>query len=514
MRLVEFTPSRTQFSRILADESLRMGFECEVLLPEESDSGENEIDWDSHHEMVDRMSWSDIEHTLSSRREERILDKFQDWRSDKLNEEWDEVAPEEIKAYLENHGEESDPDDEETIEAAKENWVDRNGSYDMDDFISEEYGSMSRFCSVFDIDIEPDESTIQYSNDTAYVHGNAASDLSHAIGAEVLVGDRGAEDWHVEEDSSIKGDGTGMEIISPVFGISDGLTALDKVFDWIKSSASTNTSTGLHVSFSIEGKAALDYDYLKMIILFDENYTAKIFNRLSNTFAVQMRSTVFTNLNDMTSVSQMSERSIQAAVAKLRGLSPHVHSIASKYFSFRHRSNGVFEFRSMGGKDYEDRFDTIRKRIVAMAAVMKVGADPNMMAREYLSRVYRMLTSEKFSSSESIPKVVMPAILSSFTGLPRNLIEMANDNPRNFLAWLAIEIKTPLQPMQIRQLRVFARKNGLRSDMYDGLRRTNMARYNMLANYMRWPIVMPDEPDELTDPRQKPFSFAQVPEHK
>lgn len=522
MRLFEFTPSKTQFSKILTDPSLHMGFECEVMLPEESydDDEPGEIDWEREQERINNMSWHEVSRHIGSRLKDEIQDDYQEFLDKKQNEEWDSVQAETVREYCDNNNllngdEEHDEivlDDDDNIENAKREWQDDNdmaGFYDMDDYINDEYGTMSRFCSNYSIDIEPDEDSYERrgGSNIEEIHRSAADDLRNALDSPVLVGHGGPEDWHVEADGSLSGDGTGMEIVSPVFSMSDGLNALNDVFKWIRESASTTNLTGLHVSFSIEGKTDADYDYLKMIMLFDENYTAKLFKRMSNTYAQQMRTLVFANMNSTTKIQDLPERSIRAAVDRLRKLSASLHNISSKYFSFRHRANGVFEFRSMGNKGYEDRFDVIRKRIIAMAAVMKIGADPDLMAKEYLSRIYRMLTSHKFSSNETVPKLSPPAEMSSFANMSPLLLKLVNDDPKSFLSWLAAEDNLRLTVAQIRQLRMYVKNRGLRPDMYDDLRRRNMVGYNMLADYLRWPRVSQDENGQVVTDPQSAFRF-------
>jgi len=368
---------------------------------------------------------------------------------------------------------------------------------------------MAHFVSAFDIDvnIEPPE---RESMSVDEIHYNAAESLSDAVGASVYVGRGGSKGWHVKEDGSIDGDGTGMEIISPVFGMMDGLQALAKVFDWIDDNASTNRTTGLHVSFSIEGKTENDYDYLKMIVLYDENYTADLFKRFNNTYAKQMRTVLFRGLNNATDVERMPEREMLAVVEKLRKLSPSVYNISEKYFSFRHRANGVFEFRTMGNAYYETRYEDIRKRIIAMASIMKVGSDPTLRTREYLSRVYRMLTSEKFSdpalsSGSSREPLQIPWMLSSFAPIftrHAKLAMLANKEPIGFLLGLArmlMSTEQPLSARQIRQLRLYSKKHNVTPEVgnfgYDA--------YNLLANYLGWPIIVQGDERQVTLPFAK-----------
>jgi len=448
-----------------------MGFECEVLLPESSSDGDIS-------DRINEMSWYYVERYVGRRERDRINYAYMEYINNKLEEQWDKDSDQIVKDYCENN-DLLDPDDQashsevlkdkDNIQAAREEWGEKElislmNQYDMDEFISNEYDSMVDFVNHFNIPVDIDP------------HQEAAKSLGNAVGARVKIGRGGSTVWHVLDDSSLRGDGTGMEIVSPVFGMMDGLQALQRVLNWIEDNASTNETTGLHVSFSIEGKDEDDYDYLKMIVLYDENYTADLFNRFSNDYAKQMRTVLFTKLNKATDVERMPERDLMAAVEKLRKLSPYVHDISSKYFSFRHRANGVFEFRTMGNANYETRYEDIRKRIIAMASIMKVGSDPNLRAREYLSRVYRMLTSEKFSdpalnSGSDKPSQSIPFMLSSFTPIfarNKELAILAVKSPEGFLFDLVYHLrlyKINLSDRQIRQLRLYSKKHGVTPEM-------------------------------------------------
>ncbi|CAM6055302.1 unnamed protein product [Sphagnum tenellum] len=527
MRLDEFSPSRSQFAKTLNDSSLSMGFECEVILPESStDDDDAETDYAAESERINNMDWSEVEGHAGRRAKERVNEAFHEWLSDKVQEEWQEVSEKFTRQYcidndLIDPEEPSDDDDEviaDNTSDAHDVWIEEEeqGIYDqysMDDFIESEYRNMQSFVSYFDIDIEPDYDSYRSSSSSVKdVHQDAAYSLGRKLGKTVLVHHGGANDWHVEQDSSLNDDdnGTGMEIVSPVFSpLSAGLLELKTVFEWIKSNASTNHTTGLHVSFSIAGKTEDDYDYLKMIMLYDENYTAHLFDRLENTYAKQMRDRVFHGLNKKTNVDALTDRDIHSMIATLRKIGQSVHSITEKYFSFRHRSNGVFEFRTMGNADYEDRYEIIRKRIVAMATVMKVGADPNLMAREYLRRVYKMLTSEKFSTPELVvgdPRLAnvidqMSARMPAFAKLfdqNKELAALAWRVPERFLR--VISRMPRLDVRQIRQLRLYVGKMGLKPKAMANLRDEYPKNYNVLASYLRWPMVVQGDQRQATLP--------------
>jgi hypothetical protein len=540
MLLREFTPNKTQFSRRLSDPTMKMGFECEVMLSQEAsddDEGEREVDWDRERERINEMDWDDVSNYVGDRIRRRIDRDYEYWFEVKLSEAWDQDWWDETKKYcidndLINEDEPSDADegilnDPENIAAAKENWINENrdqyeSDYDMDEYINSEFRYMSNFCREFDIEIEPDDASYytpeRYDDDsTEQIHREAAYSLGDAVGEAVTVGSASAAYWHVIEDGSLSGEGTGMEIVSPVFSpLSEGLDALKKVFDWIADyDASTTHQTGLHVSFSIDGKDVEDYDYLKMIIMFDENYTAKMFDRMNNRYAEQMRQKIFAGLNEKTDVEHLSERQISNMVAMLSRLGRTVHSISEKYFSFRHRAHGVFEFRNMGGDDYHEKYDEIRKRIVTMASIMQLGSDPNLMAKEYIKRVYKLLSSEKFSDPQTVSKdpkdkainyvakmsAEMPAFSMMFSK-NKKFAKTAAEDAMIFLHGIAM-LPGRLDPRQIQQLRLYAgrRKQDLH---FAEWRENDPDGYNKIASYLRLPLVIAGDEGQGTLPFATP----------
>jgi hypothetical protein len=535
LRLLEFSPSRTVFNHILNDTTIHMGFECEFVSDKEpQEVYNNEPDFS-------QWDWSDVENNcnISSRQQRRINAAFQEWRSEQadkaLRDLWDRKGEDYTKDWLRDNDyindeneDEVDEDDlvreheDEAREAFNEEYRDdvEDDAGDMDDFISDQYGSTDRFMYEFDIEYYGDEDREEEVTSET-VNREIADDLESWTGYPAYSdGSSGMDYWTVQDDVSIDGGGyIGVEIASPVFApISAGLNMMQRIFKWMRrNSYDTNDSTGLHVSFSIAGKSEADYDFLKMMVLFDENYTAELFDRLGNGFAQQMREVLASNFSQSADpISTMSSRQIDETISALRQFTANMRFGkdrigVSKYFSFRHRAKGVVEFRGMGGDSYENKFDVIRNRVVNMAFLMKVGSDPTLMARQYLTRVYRMLTSAKYSEPElgsGMGRVDTPPMLSGFAQVfstePR-MAKVAQTNPGMFLSRIAGMLYTGshLDPLQLRQLRFYIARNkltaeALRAEFQDD------TLYNALAHVMRWPMVVPGQ----HDPRQQTLPFA------
>jgi hypothetical protein len=309
-----------------------------------------------------------------------------------------------------------------------------------------------------------------------------------------------------------------------VYTLKDGLDKLKQMFNWMSyNNMETNSSTGLHVSFSIDGiRDDDDYDFLKMMMFFDENYTASIFRRLKNQYAHQMRDVLFRDIQGNDPATLMSSRHIGSVITALKHMGKGLPSNLGqeKYYSFRHRAKGVIEFRNMGSADYHDKFDIIRQRIINMAYVMKLGSDDSLMQREYLTQVYKILTSDKFSSPELTkkpkPPLVIPLMLNSFTDLIRRTPALATSirnsdmsyQPSSTIKQLLVALDpSTMNRMQVRQLRFILAKNKIdASHVYQLLKTATPddSQYNRFANIMGWPLVVPGDHDDA----QEPLPFA------
>jgi hypothetical protein len=533
--LFEFNASRSVFKQILQDTTIKMGFEAEMVTPYE-ETRRTEFDPDDY-------SWNSLQSSdihIPQRMINRVEDRYENWRHDQADEELDSMWRNDGRDYtirwLVDHNKidsEDDDDLEERIgewnavarrdfdDEERDNALDSVGS--IDDFIEDEWGSMSRMLDDFGVEYSEEEEI-----EPEDVYREMADDLKRIVGKPVEVFNDYHQDeknysrWYIEPDSSIAGEGNiGAEVVSSVYTLADGLEAMEELFDWMRENYySTNSSTGLHVSFSIEGMADENYDILKMMVLFDENYTAKLFDRLNAGYAKQLRSVLFGKFESTPNpLEAMSSRQISETITALRRITKNFTFEGyafgeAKYFSFNHRGDGVFEFRSMGNGGYERRFDIIRKRIINMAYLMKIGSDPNLMAREYLGRVYRMLTSGKFqddnlgsgAAGRNAPPMMLSAFKSFFVRDP-GLLRLADSAPIYFIARLLRNFRgqqVTLSPLAARQLRFYVARHKLTpAEVRQEIGDDDV--YDRFAAVMRWPLVVPGEHDE----RQGALGFVQ-----
>ena len=300
---------------------------------------------------------------------------------------------------------------------------------------------------------------------------------------------------------------------------------MEKLFRYIGDNHATNDSTGMHINLSREGVAYEDYDFLKMMIFFDENYTARLFERMGNEFCAQMRHKILLmiartskKISPVSLVadpsSLISGRDMPTVLRALKAIGLTLRKAWEKHSSFSSREGvGAFEFRSIGGEGYEKRFDEIKRRVINMANILKIGSDDSFLAKEYITKVFLILEKGKFSKGSidqqlgrPVPEV--PYHLNAFDSLFRKMPDMAKltaDHPAMFVSGLSRLVKHNYVPaltvMQRAQLRRFILRAKITADDFSTL--VNVGQYNVIADVMDWPISTPTQTDQGTLPFAK-----------
>jgi len=474
--IIERKVNKTHFEQILADPTIQFGFECEMIISYYNDENRSFI-------YVDDMAWSDIKKYFKYNTSE-IGSAFEDWNLKKLDEQWQQekdeytlnwikrnrpVAYQELMNKQENQDEDYKEFEYDLIEEfedyAGDTWYDNHkNDYDYNDYISSSFSSILSFIHEFEITPKygwKDNNNIYIENNNElFGHEFAANSLSQYLKekVEVLRGHNQTtkefDIWYIEPDSSITNDddtdisnGVPAEIVSPVFSsLNEGLKNMQKIFLWMNANSHyTNTSTGLHVTLSIKGKTGENYDFLKMIVFFDENYTANLFGRLNNTFTEQMRSKlkriIDKNPDEHPLISLFNDEitsrgSLKEITWLLKRIGTTLFQNFAKYYSIRSRGNGSFEFRGMGGTNYQDKFPEIRKQIISMANVLKISSNDKLYAKEYISKIFALLEGKYKSAqlgsgkkSVNIPKDLM--FLSDILKKNPRLAKIADDGFKN-----------------------------------------------------------------------------------
>lgn len=329
---------------------------------------------------------------------------------------------------------------------------------------------------------------------------------------------KGLDTWYIEPDESIEDDfddGEPGEIVSPVFDLTTGLDRMKAIFDLAQSNGDiTNKSTGLHVSISIEGKDRNDYDWLKMMLFFDENYVGKLFGRENNGYAVQLRSRLapvvslgaeFPDDNMPGPYKALKSRNVSEIVGVLKAYGRNLSGIFGRKSSINNRRNGVFEFRIMGGEDYHKRYNEVRKQVLRMANVVRIGSDPDLYARDYITRIMLIINSDKYRNQNIGPKKATPkpkwvapkelaALVRPLYGEPVSALGLLNG-----LAFMLETREITLTPSQRAQVKLMILRLKIEPEAIKRYFSRDIL-FNQIASIMGWSLMdIPEGDDQDQD---------------
>ena len=275
-------------------------------------------------------------------------------------------------------------EDDYVLQAAYEEATE---NYEYDDWINDQWYSMSSFCDDYGID---------------YSYGNNLGEVAELVSKFVRESSAFSDDYvesgdygntsgstvqyAVESDSSIDGYGTGAEIISPVFSTPRRMLAeMKKFFEFLQSEgASTNNSTGLHITMSYNpqdgetvnhkpGTSQVVANRVKMAVLLGDQYLLNEFLRGSNTYTKSQYKELQQAIGELKQES--GTEGIKKAEAFLdKAISDDkFRAIHFKGQKDSKTNTNLIEFRIGGGEDYETDFDKVFKAVVRYATTMVAG---------------------------------------------------------------------------------------------------------------------------------------------
>lgn len=397
---------------------------------------ENYLDGMSDDEREEYEDWDD---SAWARQyvEEEMQDDFEEWLADEIrdnSEHWDDAW-------------------ERAMEAC-----------DIDRYMEDEYGAWYSLLRAHDIFL--------YNQDGGGGRDEIASLLedwasNNSQSNDVRAGEyhsgQGVDNeyWRVEDDSSIEGDGTGAEIISPVYDSPRAmLKEMRSLFDFFESNnVETNSSTGLHITMSWSGENDKETNKLKMALLLGDKYVAQQFGRERNTYSSsqikaieQYMGGIVNNIKDEKSLEKL-EEIISAGINRGKFSSINFKSASNEL------GNDLVEFRVAGGDDYHTMIDEIIKTVIRYGAVMQAGHDTNAFRNDYIKAIFRLLkgqteitTDQERQAQQTVnPQTVDGKVLSAFKSMSskkhyKDAIE-ALGTAYDRLA-KAVDIKGPQQELQ------------------------------------------------------------------
>ena len=305
---------------------------------------------------------------------------YMNWVREYVEEEYEE----EYLDWLRDDVREDNDLDDEAREAARsdystEDWIYDNYSY-MSSFLDDygyDYGSGSG-----DVEGVADELMVWIRDNSAFTDYPESGDYGDTYTTT---------SWAVEKDSSIEPDeGTGAELISPVFGSPRAmLEEMRSLFNWSEENFGTNNSTGLHVTMSWQGKKA-EQNKLKMALLLGDEYLLAEFGRLRNTYTKSQYRNVLKYAEGMKRGDANSFKQFEEMLTK--GIDTgKFNSIHFKGETDKTSENNLVEFRIAGGTDYNTMYEKVVKACVRYATMMKAGYQEDAFREDYVKAVFRLL---------------------------------------------------------------------------------------------------------------------------
>ena len=320
-------------------------------------------------ELDERADW-DYDAWGREYAEEYEMDAFEEWLADQIRDDgeaWDEA-----------------------FEEAREN-------NDMDRWVRAEYDGMwSDACSQFDIYMEDENhnnldevasamedwaSNESFSNDVRLGSYHSGQRVDNTY-------------WRVEDDSSIEGEGSKAEIISPVYDTPrQMLEEMKKLFEYFESqNVDTNSTTGLHVTMSFAGKQKV-VDPLVLATLLGDQYVLKQFGRQYNSYAKSQQQNIQNEIERMLRVDGSPEDFEELYGILNRGIDRgKFSSINFKEWTKNSDGNQLIEFRIAGGDDYHSDYNKVAKSVMRYAATMNAASeDYSHTRKDFLKTIYKMI---------------------------------------------------------------------------------------------------------------------------
>ena len=287
----------------------------------------------------------------------------------------------------------------------------------MDDWCRAEHdGSWANACSDYDIYMEDENhNNLDEVEESLHSWASAESKTDDIRQGSYHSGKSIDNDyWRVEDDSSIDGEGSKAEIISPVYSTPrEMLAEMKSLFEHFEEEGvETNSTTGLHVTMSFGGETK-KINPLVLATLLGDKYVLTQFNRQYNSYAKSQQENIQQEIERMLSQGGTPEDFDELYGILSRGIDGgKFTSINFKQGAKNSDSNQLIEFRIAGGDDYHTDYNKAAKAVIRYAATMNASSEEDSANRkDFLKTVYRMinksgdsLTPTRKDSDVSLPE--------------------------------------------------------------------------------------------------------------
>jgi hypothetical protein len=405
------------------------GLEFEMVVPgiqdpDNYDVGPPESDYDEDRR-IRATTWKDLEDEIrdffsggdlgASNREikralERANENFIEWSDDQYGSALEDGG---LEDWWENNHEDEpfpekgSPEWEKAEEQYREYWYE--GFWESSPALQEwlEYSNnenFSSFGSEFGLfwpyvsyqELEPGEDL-----------DSLAADFSETIGLGVDVSTeyhgqkKSDKKFTIEPDGSIRGDGAGLEFVSPPLPIDKMIDVLRKTIEWAKDrGCETNKSTGLHMNISVPNYNLENLDYVKLALFVGDDWVAQQFGRLGADYAdssmEKIKSAIKVNPDKVPAYLD----SMKKGLNKLASSFIHGNR-TQKYMSLNVQDNRL-EFRSPGGDWLNEDTNKLITTMLRFVVALDIACDPAKQKKEYDTKLYKLITSNTLEGDNTI----------------------------------------------------------------------------------------------------------------
>lgn len=234
--------------------------------------------------------------------------------------------------------------------------------------------------------------------------------LRPIVGTDVLVtaapldnrkASQGYQRWLLTTDVSINADHesvVGAELISPAMPFDTGMNTTRRVlsrlddfqYDTGGVHIATDPSTAFQVSLSLRGVDPRQIDWIKLVVLFGEEYALSLFDRHA---VMKYSEPVVPRLRrGFDDIRQQGNPLPLRDPAALRQAIELMFK-ATKYYAINVEkllTQGIVELRVMGGRNYQHAIDRMFPLIYRFAVMLIAAADPSMYRNEYMKKLYQL----------------------------------------------------------------------------------------------------------------------------
>lgn len=272
------------------------------------------------------------------------------------------------------------------------------------------------FSGIFEPDYYSDEYISEYNDYKSSFEYNVRNHLGSTFPFSYEIDEEIDNYWIIKPDMTVPIEEGGIEVISPPQRLSKALADMKTMFKYIAENGKTDSRCGLHINISIAGKSTHKIDVMKMILFAEEEYIKKLFPEREDSGFAQFLLDYLLKYSDKNVIEEIFGKNVKNLPSSNKNnklytqINNQIQELlnkllpASKYHGINRLKAGVsdgwFEFRYVGGTDYEKKGDVISKQVLRFCYLLKLGSDVNFKRKEYLSKLSKFLSRITYSSKD------------------------------------------------------------------------------------------------------------------